>query len=245
MKQWLVTHVDALIPIVFGIVLGVQAFFKRESLTLEEAKSRKLLPTLAGALVMIGVFRLFTDPTIGSHPPTLPERRELGPEWKPIKDLDSLKAAQPVTVTTDDGLVSAEFPEAPVRREAVDGGQEIQVRRVTRECDLEGGRINLRLSFNQYAPGIKGLGEATLLANLEQTFKQQGFVLLGNPRHLDSIWAVTFERPADGARMATCIWFGPEGIYRVLATTQKGLHDDPRAARLISSFQRTSAAQGN
>jgi hypothetical protein len=224
MPQWWVTHIDALIPGVLGIIICIKAFFwpERDSSSLDNAKRRQLLRVCGVALVAVGISRFITESVRASA---------------------ASSSSSPVTVSTDDGMVSAEFPQPPVRQEAIDEAPGVKVHRITRECDLDGSRINLRLSYNEYAPGGKDAPVPAMLANMEQVFKQQGFDLTKNTELPDSIHEMVLDRPSDGARMVFRIWFGPEGVYRVLATTLKGSHDDPRAARLISSFRRTAAAK--
>jgi hypothetical protein len=217
MKEWLVTHVDAVIPIVIGAYLCLKALFKRESPTWEDAKKRKNLPLWGAVLIAIGIFRMFTG-SLATTP------------------------ASPVTATTDDGMVSAEFPKAPVRTEAVDEAQGIRVHRVTRACNFQG--IDLRLSYNEFPPGGKETPAETLLANMKEYFKQQGFELVGSSELAGSIHELVMNKPDVEVRQVMRIWFGPEGVYRVLATTEKGHHEDPHALSFISSFRRTKAGLG-
>jgi hypothetical protein len=217
MKEWMVTHVDAVIPIVLGIFVCVTALFKRESPTLEGAKLRRNLPFVGAGLVAIGIFRIFT-----AHLAVTP--------------------ATPVTATTDDGIASAVFPQAPVRTEAVDRAPGVEVRRVTRACNFYG--IDLRLSHNEYAPGGKDIPKEVLLANVKEYFKQQGFILAESSEHPGGLHELVMDNPDVGARQIMRIWFGPEGVYRALATTEKGHHDDPRVLAFIQSFRITATGTG-
>lgn len=217
MKEWLVTHIDAVIPIVLGTIVCVTALFKRATPALEGAKKRRNLPFLGAVLVAIGIFRIFTASF-------------------------AVTPATPVTATTDDGIASAVFPRAPVRTEAVDKGPGVEVRRVTRACNFNG--IDLRLSYNEYAPGGKDVPKEAVLANMKEYFKQQGFILAEGSEHPGGLHEFVMEKPDVGARQVMRIWFGPEGIYRALATTEKGHHDDPRVLAFIQSFRITATGSG-
>ena len=210
MKEWLVTHIDAVIPIVVGLYLALTGIFKRKGPTSDDAKKQQKLPLWGTLLIAIGIFRIFT----GSVPAT---------------------PSNPVSATTDDGKVSVVFPQEPVRTEAVDEAPGVKVRRVTRACNFKG--IDLRLSYNDYAPGAKDVPEDERIANVEGYLTQQGFVIEASSKQPGSIHELVVNKPDAGIRQVMRLWFGPEGVYRAVATTEKGHHDDPRAVDFISSFR--------
>ena len=222
MKEWLVTHIDAVIPFALGLVIALKLAFNRESATLDAAKKRQNAKLGAWILVGIGVLRFFTD--------TATSRGAGGSQ------VEQAQSASPVTVTTDDGMVSAEFPQAPVRTEAVDEAPGVKVHRVTRACNFRG--IDLRLSYNEYPPGGKETPKEELLANMKEYFKQQGFNLVESSELPEAIHELVMDKPEVKVRQVMRIWFGPDGVYRALATTEDGHHEDPRALALLSSFRR-------
>lgn len=217
MKDWLVTHIDAVIPIVVGLYLALTGIFKRKGPTLDDAKNQQKLPLWGTVLIAIGIFRIFT----GSIPTSPPN---------------------PVAATTDDRKVSVVFPQEPVRTEAVDEAPGVKVRRVTRACNFKG--IDLRLSYNEYAPGAKEVPEDERIANVKGYLTQQGFVIEANSKLPGSIHELVVNKPDVGIRQVMRLWFGPEGAYRAVATTEKGYHDDPRVLGFIPSFRIVAAGAG-
>jgi hypothetical protein len=215
MKEWLVTHIDAVIPIVGGLCLVLTGIFKRRSGSVEDTKKQQKLRLWGTILITIGIFRIFT----GSLPTTPPT---------------------PVTATTDDGKASVVFPQEPVRTEAVDEAPGVKIHRVTRACNFKG--IDLRLSYNDYVPGAKDAPKDVLLANVKEYLTQQGFILERSSEHPGPVHELVMDKPDVGARQVMRIWFGPEGMYRAMATTEKGYHDDPRVLAFIPSFRITTAS---
>ena len=217
MKEWLVTHIDAVIPIVVGLYLALTGIFKRKGPNLDDAKKQQKLPLWGTVLIAIGIFRIFT----GSIPTT---------------------PSNPVTATTDDGKVSVVFPQEPVRTEAVDEGPGVKVHRVTRACNFKG--IDLRLSYHEYAPGAEEVPEEERIANVKAYLTQQGFVIEASSKQPGSIHELVLNKPDVGVRQVMRLWFGPEGAYRAAATTEKGYHDDPRVSGFIPSFRIVAAGAG-
>ncbi|MEK7949108.1 hypothetical protein [Luteolibacter soli] len=208
MKEWFVTHIDALIPLAIGLYVALKVAIKRKSGTVEHATLKR---ATVGALVLIaiGLFRLFTDLAT------------------PLPD--------PVTATTDDGKVSVIFPKEPVRTEAVDEAPGAKAHRVTRACNFPG--IDLRLSFNPYPPGGNDSQGDAILANMKKLLEEKGFSVAGSSELPGQIHELLLEKPAEGIKQTMRVWYGPGGIYRAMATTEAGHHDDSRARNFISSFR--------
>jgi hypothetical protein len=220
MKEWLVTHIDAVIPLACGIYVALKLAFKRENSGMDAAqKQRRAAGIGAMVLIAIGIFRLFTGSLLTTPP-------------------------SPATVTTDDGMATVVFPDASVRSEAVSEASGTAVPRETRSCSLEGGQINLRLSYSQYPLGGKDLPMDLRLSNMTEELERRGLNLVERSEQPGSIQEFILDSPSEGVRTVMRIWFGPEGVYRAIAATGKGHHDDPRAQAFISSFRRTKTGSG-
>ena len=72
--------------------------------------------------------------------------------------------------------------------------------------------------------------------------RQKGFTLVGSSELPGPIHELIMDKPDVGARQMMRIWYGSEGVYRAMATTEKGHHDDPRASGFVSSFRITAAS---
>lgn len=241
MKQWIVAHIDALIPLVVGLFVCVKAFFlpKSDSSSLDSAKKRQILPVVGGLLILIGISRFFTDSMAAAEGQP---RSMIGYESSSEKfsgysqKVDPAEFQKPVTATTDDGMASAEFPVKPVRREAIDRGQGVEVKRVTHEAEFAQGALSLRLSFSGYPPGGEGLPDEVRMGELKRGFLNGGYQVIEESATPGGIHKLVVENSGEGTRLSMRFKFTPRGVYRVLVTSQGGRHDDKRIGPFLESF---------
>jgi hypothetical protein len=210
--QFLVSNIDAVITTVFGMFFTIYALQKRESLSSSSNGLTRLLPVLAPLVLAFGLIQFFISGNAADP----------APAWR--------------IVHTDDGIAQVEFPTTPTRTEATDRAGEIEVHRVSHVADLEGGKLNLRLSFNEYPPGSEGLSDADRIAGMREFFIQRGFEIEEDAELKDGIWTLLVAQPNNKARMSMRIGIMPNGIYRALATSMTGHHDDARIDRFLNSF---------
>ncbi|WP_035604963.1 hypothetical protein [Haloferula sp. BvORR071] len=241
MKDWIVLHIDALIPMVVGIVVLVKLRFwpKHNSDSLDRAKKRQTLIAVGALLVVIGGSRYFTDSlATGSQLRDMSgyetSSRKLDPSK--LKRVDPSEFLKPVTATTDDGMASAEFPMTPVRHEAVDRKMGMEAKRVTHEVDIDGGGLNLSLSFSEYPAGSEGAKNEERLQGLKQLLLEAGYRPLREAGTLAGIYEMVVENAETGGRLSMRLKFATRGLYRVLATSNRAYHDDARIEPFLNSF---------
>lgn len=238
MKEWIVLHIDSLIPLALGlfVLLKWTLWPKLDSASLDGAKKRQTFVAAGALLVIVGISQFFTDSL--SWPRSIPgdesSSRKLDPSK--LKIVDPSEFLKPVIGTTDDGIASAEFPVAPVKRETTDRKDGMEVKRVTQEADLDGGALNLRLSFSPYPPGGDGFSDEARLAELKRIFLGAGYQPLEESVTADGIHKLVAENSGDGSRLSMRFKFSPGGLYRVLATSRRGYHEDARIGPFLDSF---------
>jgi hypothetical protein len=210
--QFLVSNIDAVITTVFGLFFTIYALRKRESLSTSSNRLTRLLPVLAPLVLAFGLIQFFISGNA----------TEPAPAWK--------------IVHTDDGIAQVEFPTMPTRAEATDRAGEMEVHRVSHVADLADGKLNLRLSFNEFPPGSEGLSDADRIAGIREFFVQGGFEIIEDAELRDGVWKLLVAQANNKSRMSMRIAIKSNGIYRALVTSMAGHHDDPRIDRFLNSF---------
>ena len=210
--QFLISNIDAVITTVLGSFFTIYALRKREDLSSSSNGLMRLLPVLAPLVLIFGLIQFFI-PTSSSDQPAV---------WRIVK--------------TDDGIAQVEFPTEPTRTEATDRAGEIEVHRISHVADLSDGKLSLRLSFNEHLPGSEGLSDENRIAGMREFFVQGGFEISEDAKLQDGIWSLLVEQSNNNAKMSMRIGIMPNGIYRALATSMPGHHDDARIERFLNSF---------
>lgn len=211
--QFLVSNIDAIITSVLGTYFTIYALRRRETLSKSSNGLTRLLPVLAPLLLIFGLVQFFIHGT-PSEPPAA---------W--------------TTIQTDDGIAQASFPESPERTEATDRAGEIEVHRITHAADLSGGKLNLRLSFNEYPPQSKALTDDERVAGMREFFRQGGFSIVEDAELSNHNRKLVVAKDDSKSRVSIHFRMMRNGIYRAIATSLNGSHDDPRIERFLQSFQ--------
>ena len=207
--QFLVSNIDAIITTTLGLFFTIVT---RLSSSSSPNKISRVLRVLAPLVFAYGLLQFF----IPSHSNDPPET------WR--------------TVRTDDGIAQVEFPILPTRTEATDRAGEIEVYRVTHSADLANGKLNLRFSFNEYPPTPEEVPYEVRMSGIKEYFVQQGFIIIEDLELPSGIWKLVVAKPDNKARMSFRIGLTTNGIYRALATSMAGQHDDARIDRFLESF---------
>jgi hypothetical protein len=213
MRVFLIQHVDALITTAVGFCITVYSWQQHERLRASSKKLVRALPVLAPIVVVFGLQQFVFD----SHPAYVWQR-----------------------VYTSDQRASAEFPCANTTETTTDSAQGVSIRNLTVNCNVPQRDINLRLSYNEIPPEGAGLTVEQRLDGLKSFFKRQGFdiVSCGPDGHGDIPgYRIVLEGDRGKIRYVTRVAIAPNAIYRVLATSTSGFHDDPVIARFVDSFR--------
>ena len=195
--------------IIGGLYFSLYAYRKRNVIRSSENQLYRQLTWLAPAVLVFGIIRLL----MSSEP---------APDWR--------------VVSTDDGVASAQFPAAPIREEVVDEGEGISVSRVSFVTVLLNDKLNLRLSFSEYPTSSEGVAASEIYEGISASFGEMGFQVARETQVESNVWSVELEQVSGSARIKTKICVMPNGVYRVMATSVDGAHDDERIDPFISSF---------
>jgi hypothetical protein len=212
MRSFLILHVDAIITTTLGLWITVYAWRQRERLRASPKKLARALPVLAPLVVVFGLLRFVLD----SQPRYLWQR-----------------------AFTSDQRASAEFPCATTTDSATDSAQGVSVRRLTVNCNVPQRDINLRLSYNEIPPEGAGLTIEQRLDGLRSYFEQQGFTIVScvPDRHGDVPgYRIVIEKDGGKIRCLTRVAIAPKAIYRAVATSTSGFHEDAVITRFVDSF---------
>jgi hypothetical protein len=212
MRAFLVQHVDAITTTTVGLWITVYAWRQRERLRASPKKLARTLPVLAPLVVVFGLLRFAFD----SQPTDVWQR-----------------------AFTTDQRASAEFPYAIATETAIDSAQGVSVRRFTVNCNVPQRDINLRLSYNEIPPEGAGLTIEQRLDGLKSFFEQQGFTIVScvSDQHGDIPgYRIVIERDHGKTRCLTRIAIAPKAIYRAVATSTSGFHEEPVIIRFMNSF---------
>jgi hypothetical protein len=110
---------------------------------------------------------------------------------------------------------------------------------LTVNCNIPQRDINLRLSYNEIPPEGAGLSIEQRLDGLTSFFRQQGFSIISTvPDAHGDIPGYRFvvEKDRGKTRCLMRVAIAPRAIYRPVATSTSGFHDDPVIARFVDSF---------
>jgi hypothetical protein len=212
MRAFLIQHADALITTVLGLWITVYSWRARERLRASPKKLARALPILAPLVVVFGLLQFVLD----SQPAY---------DWQ--------------RAYTSDQRASAEFPCATTSEAATDSAQGVSVRRLTVNCNVPQRDINLRLSYNEIPPEGAGLTIEQRLDGLRSYFEQQGFTIVScvSDGHGDIPgYRIVIEKDRGKIRCLTRVAIARKAIYRAVATSTSGFHDDAVIARFIDSF---------
>lgn len=212
MRALLIQHPDAIITTALGLWITIFAWRARERLRASPRKVVRALPVLAPLLVVFGLLRFALD----SAPPYAWQRNY-----------------------TSDQRASAEFPCPATSKAATDSAQGVTLTRLTVNCNVPQRDINLRLSYNEIPPEGAGLTIEQRLEGLRTFFEQQGFKIVSYvPEAHRNVpgYRILIEKDGGKIRCLTRVAITPKAIYRAVATSTSGFHDDAVIPRFIDSF---------
>src|SRR5439155_18801916 len=212
MRTFFIQHIDAVITTALGLWITVYSWRKRERLRASPKKLARALPVLAPLVVVFDLLR---------------------------SQIDSQPASVWQRAFTSDQRASAEFPCATTTEAATDSAQGVSIRRLTVNCNVPQRDINLRLSYNEIPREGAGLTIEQRLDGLRAFFSQQGFTITScvPDGHGDVPgYRIVIEKDHGKTRCLTRVAITPNAIYRAVATSTSGFHDDPVIARFVDSF---------
>ena len=212
MRAFFIQHIDALITTGLGLWITVYSWRQRERLRASPKKLVRALPVLAPLVVAFGLLQF----VLGSQPAQVWQR-----------------------VYTSDQRASAEFPCATTSETATDSAQGVSIKRLTVNCNVPQRDINLRLSYNEIPPEGASLTIEQRIDGLTNYFQQQGFTIVSSvPDAQGDIpgYRIVIEKDHGQTRSLMRVAIAPKAIYRVVATSTSGFHDDPVIGRFVDSF---------
>ena len=213
MRAFFIQHIDAIITTTLGLWITVYAWRQRDRLRASPQKLVRALPVVAPLVVVFGLVRFMLD----SQP---------GYVWQ--------------RAFTNDQRASAEFPCPTTSEAATDSAQGASIRRLTINCNVPRRDINLRLSYNEIPPAGVGLTVEQRLDGLRSYFEQQGFTILSCvPESHGDVpgYRMRIEKDHGKNRLLIRVAITSKAIYRAVATSSSGFHDDPVITRFINSFR--------
>jgi len=213
MRAFLIQHVDALITTALGLWITVYSWRQRERLRASPKKLARALPVLAPLVVVFGLLRFVLD----SQPAYVWHR-----------------------AFTSDQRASAEFPCATTTETATDVAHGVSIQRLTASCNVPQRDINLRLTYNEIPPEGAGLTVEQRFEGLKSFFQQQGFAIISSvPDAHGAIpgYRILVEKDQGKTRTLIRVAIAPKAIYRAVATSTIGFHDNPVIARFVDSFR--------
>jgi hypothetical protein len=110
---------------------------------------------------------------------------------------------------------------------------------LTVHCNVPQRDINLRLSYNEIPPEGAGLTVEQRLDGLKSFFQQQGFAITSTvpDAHGDIPgYRILVEKDQGKIRCLLRVAIAPKAVYRAVATSTSGFHDDPVIGRFVDSF---------
>ncbi|MCY2931936.1 MAG: hypothetical protein NTV86_21060 [Planctomycetota bacterium] len=142
-------------------------------------------------------------------------------------------------LATSNGKASAEFPADPVTETATEVSEGISVKRTTLRCSVPHKDISLHLSWSDIPPEGSTLTAAQRLEGMKASLEEQGFVIsscLAEDRGAIRYYRIVGDKDGGNLRFRTRIAFTSKAIYRTVAASSSGFHDDPAIAHFIDSF---------
>lgn len=213
MRAFFLQHVDALISIGIGLGLSVYSWLHRVRLFSSPNKLVRALPVLAPLILVFGILQLALEPQSQYS-----WHREF----------------------TSDRQASAEFPSATTVKAMTDSALGISIRRETVNCDVPRHDINLHLSYNEIPPEGANLTDEQRMGGLKQFFQQQGFTVTSCIPDVHggvSGYRILLESDRGKVHCQVRVVITQKAIYRAMATSTTGFHDDPVIPRFLDSFK--------
>ncbi|MEI7535517.1 MAG: hypothetical protein WCK57_14215 [Verrucomicrobiae bacterium] len=212
MNTFFIQHIDDFISIGFGIWIAVFSWRQRERLRASQKKLVRLLPVLAPLVVVFSLLHFALD---------------LRPSyvWQ--------------RASTSDKRASVEFPCATTNETVTDTLQGVSMQRQTLNCNLPQRDINLRLSYSEVSPEAASLSVEQRVESLKKFLQQKGFTVTScePDGHGDTPgYRIVYEGDHGKIQCLMRIVITPKAIYRVLATSASGFHDDSAISHFINSF---------
>ena len=143
-------------------------------------------------------------------------------------------------VFTSDRQASAEFPSATTVKAVTDSALGISIRRETVNCDVPRRDINLHLSYNEIPPEGANLTDEQRMGGLKQFFQQQGFTVTSCIPDVHggvSGYRILLESDRGKVHCQVRVVITKKAIYRAMATSTTGFHDDPVIPHFLNSFK--------
>jgi len=212
MRAFLIQHVDSLITMAGGACMAVFAVRRANQLRASKNRLVRNMHILGLILVGIGIAR-FAFESFATY------------SWR--------------RVATSDGKASAEFPVQPTTETATDTFEGLSVTRVSLKCEVPYRDIKLRLTWSEIPPEGPALTAEERIAGMKAFFEEHGLVVSSClPENLGSVpcYRMVVERDGGKVRVRTRIAITPRIMYRVIAESSSGFHDDPAIERFMDSF---------
>lgn len=143
-----------------------------------------------------------------------------------------------VRVFTADNVASVEFPERPkfeTATEVVDG---ISTKQETFRGSVFHRDITLFLTRNEL-PSIPAMNREQRVDHLKSFFQQQGFLVISCTAEGQAnrpVYRIVVEKNGGKVRAVIKVVFKSNCLYRAVAASTEGFHDDPVIGRFINSF---------
>jgi len=211
MKTFIIQHIDAIITTALGLGLSIYAWHQRERLRASPQKIVRALPILALLVLAFGLLR-FTFESRVTY------------EWHRVYSADH--------------HASAEFPRPTDAETSTDTARGVSLQNLTIQCDIPYRSINLRLSYNGIPPEGAGLTVEQRIEGMRSYFEQQGFTVASCvPEESADIphYRIVINK-GEKTRVFLRVAITSKAIYRAMATSTDGYHDDAVITRFLDSF---------
>ena len=199
-----------------GVFFTVYAYSRRKTLREHSSKFFQLLPILAPILLLIGIILFFA------------------PNSQSI-NFSAVKVSQVLQAT--EGLAQVDFPESPEITNGKDIIDGFEVTRVTHSVDLAQGKVSLRFTVNEYPKEYPELIEGQVYEVTRNYLLTQGFDIVESLISVNNTREIIAFQSEKGARIKMCLFITDREIYRIMATSMNGHHNDSRVEKFISSFK--------
>lgn len=169
----------------------------------------------------------------GCRPAAQPEAQ--APEAKAV-----VAATDPwVRAFTADNRASVEFPLSPLEHEAVGGDGTNSARMFTVICNVTNKGISLRMSYSPIPAGQPAMPPLQRMEEIATSMQAQGFRLISTIEvaGLSAVYQIVADKGTDEQRFVIRMAIRPNMIYRVMAISLAGFHDDPMIPRFIGTFE--------
>ena len=143
------------------------------------------------------------------------------------------------TISTDDGAASADFPTEPKMSVSRDSVNRVSVRSVARHHEMPDKAIQLVLSCSPVDMRVHDLPETQRVEAITTYLVQQGFAITHvGLVSLGMVNGHAIDSQKNGGKAIVRIRAAYVGgfLYRVVASSEAGHHDDPVTQRFLDSF---------